>query len=102
MMKIMGLVGSKKTSELSMQQLSKKAGMKLQPFYALVMNNIYKNPKALQKKLMIQKAEKLLVTSSMDIADIAKACNFSSPNYFIATFYREHHLLPEEFRSTSR
>ena len=102
MMKIMSLVGSKKTSELSMQQLSKKAGMKLQPFYALVMNNIYKNPKALQKKLMIQKAEKLLVTSSMDIADIAKACNFSSPNYFIATFYREHHLLPEEFRSTSR
>ncbi len=102
MMKIMSLVSTKTPHDLSMQMLSKKAGMKLQPFYALVMNNIYKNPKALQKKLMVQKAEELLKTSSMDIADIAKACNFSTPNYFIATFYQEHHLLPEEFRATSR
>ena len=102
MMKIMNLVSSKKTSELSMLLLSKKAGMKLQPFYALVMGNIYKNPKALQKKLMIQKSEELLKNSSMDVADIAEACNFNSPNYFIASFYQEHHLLPEEFRATFR
>ena len=102
MMNVMDLVSEKKTTQLSMQDLSKKAGMKLQPFYALVMSNIYKNPKALQKKQMLKKAEELLKNSSMDIADIAQACNFDSPNYFIASFYEEYHLLPEEFRDTLR
>ena len=43
-------------------------------------------------------AKELLCTSGEDIADIAEKCRFSTPNYFIGSFFREYHMLPEEYR----
>jgi AraC-like DNA-binding protein len=46
----------------------------------------------------MNQAKEMLTTSGDDIADIAAKCGFASPNYFIASFFREHHVLPEEYR----
>jgi len=102
MMTIMDTVEGTKPSRLSMHLLSEKAGMELPKFYALMTANIYKNPRNLLKRVMIKRAEKMLMTSNKDIADIASECNFASPNYFIASFYREYKVLPEEYRRNKR
>ena len=98
MLKLVDFVEGKRISQLSMKMLSEKAGMDLQSFYALINANIYKNPRALVKRVMMNHAEEMLRTSGEDIADIAEKCRFSTPNYFIASFFREYHMLPEEYR----
>ena len=98
MMKIMDDVNSHDEHALSMHSLSKKAGVELQQFYKLMSANIYKSPRSLLKRVMMQRGEEMLRTTDMDVAAIASACRFESPNYFIASFFREHGMLPEEFR----
>ena len=98
MLKLLSYVEDKRFSQLSMKMLSEKAEMDLQSFYSLMTSNIYKNPRDLVKRVMLKRAEEMLRTSGEDIADIAKECRFSTPNYFIASFFREYHMLPEEYR----
>ena len=98
MLKLLDFVESRNIAQLSMKMLSRKAGMDLQSFYALMSSNIYKNPREMIKRVMMDRAEEMLRTSGEDIADIAEKCRFSSPNYFIASFFRKYHMLPEEYR----
>ena len=98
MLKLIGFVEGKRVTQMSMKMLSEKAGMDLQSFYSLMSSNIYKNPHELVKRVMMKRAEEMLRTSGEDIADIAEKCHFSTPNYFIASFFREYHMLPEEYR----
>lgn len=86
-------------SKLSMHQLSQLASMPVQQFYQLVNANIYKSPRPLARQLMLQKAERLLLTTDMSIAEISQACGFVSPNFFIASFYREKSVTPAQYRS---
>ena len=98
MLKLLEFVNERRVSQMSMQMLSEKAGMDIQAFYTLVSSNIYKNPRELVKRVMMNRAKDMLTASGDDIADIAAKCGFTSPNYFIASFFHEHHVLPEEYR----
>ena len=98
MLKLIPFVEDKRIAQLSMKMLSEKAEMDIQSFYSLVSSNIYKNPQELVKRVMMNRAEELLRTTGEDVADIAEKCRFSTPNYFIASFFREYHMLPEEYR----
>jgi len=102
MMKILDVIREKNASQLSMKMLSDKAGMGLQQFYTLVSANIYKNPQMFVRRVMIIRAKELLRTTDKDIADIAAECQFSTPNYFISTFFREYRMLPEAYRRQKR
>jgi len=96
--KIMPTVLSKDVKYLTMHELSKDADMEIQPFYQLILGNIYKSPRPLAKTLMLAKASQLLLTSNKELDEIARECSFASPNYFIATFYREYHMTPSAYR----
>ncbi len=96
--KIMPTVLNKDIKHLTMHELSKDAGMDIQPFYQLILGNIYKSPRPLAKTLMLSKASELLLKTNKDLDEIAHECNFVSPNYFIATFYREYHITPNAYR----
>lgn len=98
MLKLIPFVEDKRIAQLSMKMLSEKAEMDMQSFYSLVSSNIYKNPHELVKRVMMNRAEEMLRTTGEDIADIAEKCRFSTPNYFIASFFREYHMFPEEYR----
>ena len=98
MLKLLEFVNGRRVSQMSMQMLSEKAGMDLQAFYTLINSNIYKNPRELVKRVMMNRAKDMLTTSGDDVADIAAKCGFASPNYFIASFFHENHMLPEEYR----
>ena len=98
MEKIMPLVLEHDDRHLTMRDLCAEAKMDLQPFYQLMLGNIFKNPRPLAKTLMLKKAEKLLMTTEKDMEEISSECGFVTPNYFIATFYREYHATPEVYR----
>ena len=98
MEKIFPMVLKKDSGRLTMRELSEAAGMELQPFYQLILSNIFKSPRPMAKTLMLKKAEKLLVMTEKDLEQIASECGFVSPNYFIATFYRSYKMTPDLFR----
>lgn len=102
MMKLMPSVLTKDSEQMTMRELSDEAGMNVQRFYRLVMANIYKNPRALEKRMMISKAAGLLKDTEMDIPEIANICGFSTPNYFIATFFHEKKMTPMAYRKKKR
>ena len=81
---LLAFIDEKRTSQLSIKMLSNL--------------NIYKSPRELFKRVMMNRAEELLRTSGDDIADIAEKCHFSSPNYFIGSFFHKFHMLPDEYR----
>ena len=87
-------------ARLSMRQLSAEAGLDVQAFYKLVSDNIYKNPRTLFRKVMLDRAVKMLRNSALPLDRIAKDCGFVSTNYLIALFYRTHHMTPAEYRET--
>ena len=72
--------------------------MDRQPFYKVILGNIYKSPRPLAKTLMLKKAEELLMTTEKDLDEISTECGFVTPNFFIATFFHEHKMTPEIYR----
>ena len=85
-----------------MRELSNAAGMEVQKFYQLVMANIYKSPRPLIRKLMMSKALEMLETTDKDILEIAYECGYVTPNFFIASFYRQMRMTPEEYLAMRR
>ena len=98
MEKILPTVLKKDTKKLTMRELSAVAKMELQPFYQVILGNVFKSPRPLAKTLMLKKAEQLLTMTEKDLDQIALECGFVSPNYFIATFYRKNKMTPEIYR----
>ena len=88
----------KKAEKMTMRDLSAAAGMELQPFYQLVLGNIFKSHRPLAKSMMLKKAMKLLTTTEKDLEQIAKECGFVSTNYFIGIFYHQYRMTPEIYR----
>ena len=98
MEKIIPKVMDKKAEKMTMRDLSAAAGMELQPFYQLVLGNIFKSHRPLAKSMMLKKAMKLLTTTEKDLEQIAKECGFVSTNYFIGIFYHQYRMTPEIYR----
>ena len=99
MEKIIPTVMEKKDPEkLTMRDLSAAAEMELQPFYQLVLGNIFKSHRPLAKAMMLEKAVKMLTMTEKDLEQIAKECGFVSTNYFIGIFYHQYRMTPEIYR----
>lgn len=47
----------------------------------------------------LEKAKELLMTTTMNISEIAYSCGFTSPNYFSTTFKTKYGLPPKDFRN---
>ena len=99
MEKLIPVVLSKDTERMTMRELSGIANMNVQKFYRMIMANIYKSPRALARKMMLSKAATMLESSDKSIQEIADACGFATPNYFIAMFYHQMKTTPERYRS---
>jgi AraC-like DNA-binding protein len=98
MEKIIPMVMKRRGEKLTMRELSAEAGMELQPFYQLVLGNIFKSHRPLAKSMMLKKAVKLLTMTEKDLEQIAKECGFVSTNYFIGIFYHQYRMTPEIYR----
>ncbi|TDD99356.1 substrate-binding domain-containing protein [Flavobacterium cellulosilyticum] len=47
----------------------------------------------------LEKAKELLLTSTMNISEIAYSCGFASPNYFSTAFKAKYEMSPSDFRN---
>lgn len=47
----------------------------------------------------LEKAKELLITSTMNISEIAYSCGFASPNYFSTAFKTKYEMTPKDFRN---
>lgn len=98
MEKIIPTVMGKDSEKMTMRDLSIAAGMELNPFYQLVLSNIFKSHRPLAKSMMLKKAVEMLTTTEKDLEQIAKECGFVSTNYFIGIFYHQYRKTPEIYR----
>ena len=95
---IMPLMLKEGKKHVSMRELSSVSNKSLQEFYGLMSSNIYKNPRPIKIQLMLDRAAEMLADKSKDIAEVAEACDFVTPNYFIASFFHRYQQTPEEYR----
>ena len=65
----------------------------------LTQQNISKNLYEMARLLLLGKAEELLKQKGATIEKVANACGFSSPNKFVAAFFRHYKMTPKEFMS---
>lgn len=89
-----------KAAETDLHKILSVVGMKRNSFLKMVADNIGLNPKLLVYAIQIEKAKNLLRTTSLKVEEIAAACNFSTPNYFIACFYHAVRKTPLDYRNS--
>ena len=82
----------------SLEPLIHQYGYSRRAFY-YEWNRFYSvSPKQMQLEAKLQKAQGLLLGSTLSIAEIAQACGFSSHRYFHECFQRHHLCTPGQYR----
>lgn len=89
------------SANCSMSNFAKKAEMDIKSFYEMVSSNIYKSPHRVVLTLRLQRAAEMLLATDKSVDVIAEKLHFSSSNYLIASFYRQYHLSPEDYRASN-
>lgn len=101
MLKIVPYVNSLERGKgFTMTDLAELTGLQASQMYGLLSDHLDKNPRLLVGKLRLQEAAELLRTTDLSVEDIAERCRFVSPNYFIASFYHEHRMTPQDYRNS--
>lgn len=102
MVKLVPYVQKHQNHSLTMQKLSQEIGVSVIKLYEVVSSNLYKSPRALSLYMRLQKGADLLTTTDMSVEDIAMACGFYTPNYFIGNFYHSYKQTPNEYRESHK
>ena len=101
MLKIVPYVNSLESGKgFTMTDLAELTGLQASQMYGLLSDHLDKNPRLLVGKLRLQEAAELLRTTDLSVEDIAERCRFVSPNYFIASFYHEYRMTPQDYRNS--
>lgn len=90
----------KDTSAITAAQLSTAAGLHIEDFHKLVADNINKSPKLFDIHLRMKKACDLMrANPELTLGEVAAMVNYTSANYFIASFYRQYQITPKQYRN---
>ena len=50
------------------------------------------------KKVRLQKAAEMLVTTTYNVTEVAFACGFNDSNYFSSLYHKEFGMCPSQFK----
>jgi signal transduction histidine kinase/ligand-binding sensor domain-containing protein/DNA-binding response OmpR family regulator len=89
-------------SQLSVEVLSKQAGMSRSSFYTKLLQLTGQTPVEYIRCFRLEKASVLLQKSNMTIAEIAYQVGFTTPKYFAKAFKDRFNMLPSEFIAEKR
>ncbi len=89
-------------SQLSVEDLSRHMGMSRGSLYSKLLEVTGLSPVEFIRSMKLEKAAKLIETSELNIAQIAYAAGFSTPNYFAKSFKAKYQMLPSEYMSKNR
>lgn len=89
------------SERFTLRQLASEVEMDKIELFELLAYHVDRNPRLLMGKLRLQEAARLLRTTDMPIEDVAEACGFVTPNYFVTAFYRLYHVNPLHYRKSN-
>ncbi|WP_342645332.1 two-component regulator propeller domain-containing protein [Mucilaginibacter sp. CSA2-8R] len=89
-------------SQLSVEDLSRHMGMSRGSLYSKLLEVTGLSPVEFIRSMKLEKAAKLIEISELNIAQIAYAAGFSTPNYFAKSFKTKYQMLPSEYLSKHR
>jgi AraC-like DNA-binding protein len=83
---------------ISIQELCRIAKMSERNFFRNFKNSAGCSPLDYLRKIRIQRASEILLSTDKSISEIALECGFSDSNYFCRTFRKEMSTSPRQFR----
>ena len=89
-------------AELPMEQMARETGRSRSYLYQVFSEQTGTTPRQFHENMKIEKARVLLAATSMNLAEVAARCGFSSPAYFTKVFGREVGMTPSEYRIRRR
>jgi len=89
-------------AQLSVEDLSRHMGMSRGSLYNKLLEVSGLSPVEFIRSVKLEKAALLLEKSDMNIAQIAYAAGFTTPNYFAKSFKSKYQMLPSEYLSKKR
>ena len=99
MLKVVPLI--RHGEELSTRKIASIANMNLMQFYDKLIANINKSPRQLALALRLSKACEMLKEPA-EVEDVADACGYASPNFFISSFYHRYRITPKLYAEQHR
>jgi len=100
MLQIVPFIQERGKERVNMRQLAAITGFEMGHLYEIMSSNLYKSPRNLALRLRLQKAATLL-KQQFSVEDIAERCGFSSPNFFIASFYHYYRQTPQAYSNSN-
>jgi len=89
-------------TQLSVEDLSRHMGMSRGSLYNKLLEITGLSPVEFIRSIKLEKAIQLLENSDMNIAQIAYAAGFATPNYFAKSFKTKYQMLPSEYLNKIR
>jgi AraC-like DNA-binding protein len=89
-------------TQLSVEDLSRHVGMSRGSLYNKILEVTGQTPVEFIRTMKLEQAALLLEKSDMNIAQIAYAVGFTTPNYFAKSFKSKYNMLPSEFLNLKR
>ena len=71
-------------------------------FFRLFEQAVSVTPMEYLKKLRLQKAASMLLTTTDSITQVAFACGFNDSNYFSSLYHKEFGVSPSQFKKDGR
>lgn len=100
MKKLIPYVSINQNRALTMRKLSEVGGVDIVQLYKVISGHLGKSPADLVRIIHVHKGADLLANSSMSVDEVASACGFYTPNYFIGSFFHEYKQTPQEYRKS--
>jgi AraC-like DNA-binding protein len=88
--------------QLSVDHLSKHLGMSRSSLYSKMLDLTGQTPIEYIRSIKLDKAAILLEKSNLNVAQVAYATGFATPNYFAKSFKAKFNMLPSEYASLKR
>ncbi|WP_342648162.1 two-component regulator propeller domain-containing protein [Mucilaginibacter sp. CSA2-8R] len=89
-------------TQLSVEDLSRHVGMSRGSLYNKILEVTGQTPVEFIRTMKLEQAALLLEKSDMNIAQIAYAVGFTTPNYFAKSFKSKYNMLPSEYLNLKR
>lgn len=86
---------------ITLGDLSRDAHLHPNYLHRIFIQNAGMTPLEYLTDFRLKKANELLLTTDYKISEIASACGFNTPSYFIRLFKRRQGVTPNEFRNIS-
>ena len=93
------IVENMQDSNFGVKELATKMGVSHSQLYRRIKAKTDKSPAIYCRSLRLQIARKLLLSSNLNISEIAYRTGFNDPSYFSRAFYKEFGLTPSNLRT---